>query len=399
MKCPKCHSKLREAAKFCSNCGKDLGGTKEKGILSKRWLRFTFIGACLFIIMVGIAYLITNNLSKSSIIDAVDDNADVNEVENEEFDELMDRFPIYEELVSKDEIQSFVDDFYEREDPDNTRTDLAHLRSYLAESIEEEYGERNLRAYDKGLFIDDNLSLEDKEQVLMRLRDEQEAQSIKIIADPVNHPQNELEQENRYRAIDELDSRDALISEDTFFVDTEGFIEDNTGGLNLGYPLFGTYFDESDEYFREVEFVVYHYVDEDVPLEAEAVVEFFEKTTDLDVQINGNHIYDYIMNDINEDMLDESFLKERIDYVKGRDDYNENYLLLKDSIYAFSIDVPLDIVVDVPPRQFPLDGDMRQMFEEQIKNESVIVTINGKDFIVDIAGSNVNETYINPEVR
>lgn len=319
--------------------------------------------------------------------------------DEEEINALTDGFPFYDELVSKDEMQSFVDDFYEKEDPDNSRSDLARLRSDLAESIENEYGYRNLEAYEEGLYIDDGMSVEDKGQVLMNLRDEQEAQSVKVIVDPVDHPQNELEKENRYRAIDELDNHDAFIGEDTFFVDTEGFIESSNGGLNLGYPLFGSYFDESDEYMRSVEFVVYHYIEEDVPLEAEALLEFFEKIPEIDVQINGNDIHEYVMNEIGEESFDLDELKEQVNYVKEMDDYNENYFLLKDSIFPLSIYIPLDIVVDVPTRQFPVEGEMRQMFEQQIEDESVVLTINGEDFIVDIAGPNVNETYINPEVK
>lgn len=400
MRCQKCHTKLKESAKFCHSCGSDVKDTKEKGNSNKRWLTFTFLGAFLITIIGGTTFLIIKDLSKDTTVNTIDENNEnINETADEDTEELMGEFSFYEGLISKDEMQNFVDDFYEKEDPDNTRTDLANLRSTLDESIEEKYGERNLDAYNKGLFIDEDMSLEDKKQVLINLREIQDAQSAKVIINPVDQPQNELENENRYRAIDELDNHDAFIGEDTFFVDTDGFIDSNSGGLNLGYPLFGSYFDESDEYLRSVEFVVYHYVDEDIPLEAESMLEFFEKITEIDVQINGNDVYDYVMSEINEDRLDLEELEEQIEYFNDNIDYDENYFLLKDSIYALSIDVPLDIIVDVPPRQFPIDGEMRQIFGEQIEDGSVVVTINGQEFTVNIAGPSVNETYINPEVK
>lgn len=371
MNCKKCQTELKDAAIFCHHCGSKVKNENEE-LVKGKGPKIALLGVIVAVVLGAIVFYIMSSIKDDS-------------------DELLERYPFYEELISKEEMTEFVQDFYEEtEDP---------YPAEITNTIYEEFGDRNGTAFRKGLYIDPDMSLADKEQVLMSLRDETEGWSTKIVTNPIEHPYNEVEEENRYRAINELDSHDIYVNEDNFFVDTEGFIGAPEGGLNLGYPIFDMYFYDGMNYLREVEFAIYHYVEEDIPLEAEAIHEFLEKLFEVEVQINGYDIQEYLYNEINQEMLSLTAIKEQVEDLKERDEYNESYYLLKDSLYTISVNLPLDVVVDVPQRQFPTEGEMIQFFEHEIEDGNITISINGKEFTFGLTGLDYESIYIKPEVK
>src|SRR5699024_5970003 len=207
--CKKCQTELKDAAIFCHHCGSKVKNENEE-LVKGKGPKIALLGVIVAVVLGAIVFYIMSSIKDDS-------------------DELLERYPFYEELISKEEMTEFVQDFYEEtEDP---------YPAEITNTIYEEFGDRNGTAFRKGLYIDPDMSLADKEQVLMSLRDETEGWSTKIVTNPIEHPYNEVEEENRYRAINELDSHDIYVNEDNFFVDTEGFIGAPEGGLNLGYPI------------------------------------------------------------------------------------------------------------------------------------------------------------------
>lgn len=63
------------------------------------------------------------------------------------------------------------------------------------------------------------------------------------------------------------------------------------------------------------------------------------------------------------------------------------------------MNIPLDILVDVLKRQFPLDGEMHEVFSNDIDDDGINITINDEEFVFELAGDNINSAYINPEIR
>lgn len=395
--CNKCDNKLDIGVKFCPNCGVAVDNEEKQPTLSKVE-RKDFKGkvavisvAILFVLGVSIYYII--NQSSSPKVTEGNEIEEMNQQKQEE-EFLIDRFPFYEELAAKDEIQQLVDTFYE----ENSEP----FHNDLVKKIEQEYGSRSSLMFENGLFIEEEMSLEDKEQILLHLRDETEGMSAKIITNPIDYPDNRIEEENRYRSLSEMEIiDDRYTGEDELIVDTEGFIAANDGGLNLGYPIIDTHFYDGQNYMREIEFAIHHYVEEDIPLNATALTQHYEKLLDkFNVQINGNDIREYLYDDIDEEVLEnmEEYLEEQIEYRTEDDGYNENYYLLKNSILTIHIYLPLDVLVDVPARQFPIDGEIHELFSHEIENENIIISINGEDYPIQLAGDDIFTTSINPEV-
>lgn len=98
-------------------------------------------------------------------------------------------------------------------------------------------------------------------------------------------------------------------------------------------------------------------------------------------------------------MLSLTAIKEQVEDLKERDEYNESYYLLKDSLYTISVNLPLDVVVDVPQRQFPTEGEMIQFFEHEIEDGNITISINGKEFTFGLTGLDYESIYIKPEVK
>src|SRR5699024_4046553 len=193
-------------------------------------------------------------------------------------------------------------------------------------------------------FIDEEMSLFDKEQVLLQLGAENDSISAKIVTNPTDYTKKYVEEENRFRSLMELDIIESIYTgEDELIVDTEGFLEASSDGVNLGYPILDSYFYDGDTYIREIDFAIHHYVEEDIPYEVEPIVEHYEKLFEgMDVQINGYDLREFLFKEIDREAYENrhAYIEEEIELMK--EEGNENkYYLLKDSIITVHLNLPL----------------------------------------------------------
>lgn len=341
--------------------------------------RFTF----LVVFLVGVLLLVACGDQKTSGTE----NKDRDTKEDEE-QILKEKFPFYEDLPPKDELEEVVQGYYD-EDPEVSLPTIN-------ENLSDEYGSINETAFSAGLLMDDEMSMQDKEQILIALGDKPEEEPIKMIINPVDHPNNNLEEENRHKYIQELEIiDDRFYGAEQLFVDTEGFIND--AGFNLGYPLIDSYFYDSDEFIRGVDLAIYHYIDEDIPLEVDEVTGFLDRMiNNFDVRINGHDLTEYLLDELEGELTDDptAFAEEYVEEMK--EESGENFLLREGSLFSIEIRLPLDLLVDVPPRQFPTDGEVHELFD--LENEDIVIAIHGVEYSFGVDDEEISSTSINPEV-
>lgn len=266
--CGNCGEGLKGKNNFCHHCGEPVENGAKKPFYKKSGVIIS-LAAGMITLCIGVLLFFNLNSSNDNL-DAVANNDENGSNDTEEKLTLEERFPFVDDLLTWDEMAEVVQEIKNENEGIEDRE--------IAEKIEEEYGKYNERAFSSGFIIDDEMSEEDKEEVLLEMVTEGSATKI------VNPIDNEFgnKEENRYKKIDEL-----LAGTHNYVEDTEGFYDFN--GIQLGYP--SVIMDELYVFLHDDDDVPY--VDLDIQMlfdkdvRAKDLGKLYKKLDEIDV--NGNN--------------------------------------------------------------------------------------------------------------
>ncbi|HLQ71660.1 MAG TPA: hypothetical protein VK142_07640 [Bacillota bacterium] len=335
------------------------------------------------LILIGVILIFVysnDDVKNSSEAESTNDKQEEMEAKIEK--EFQEKFPFYDELLTKEEMEEVVSG-YKENNPEITDSEIK-------EKLEMEHGEINKYAYQTALLIDKDMDMFDREQILAELNEEI---PVKSISNPIASGDADIEEKNRFQTLDELSH--LIFEDESFYADTNGFITNN--GLNLGYPVLDGWFEPSDEHLRSVSLQLHYLVDEDVPLED--YEDFYYKlTNNFDVSINGHDLTE-TYEDIFIDGLKENPKEVSKEIMMEYKEQGKNYIATRNTIIQLDMEIPLEMLVDVPQRQFPTDGYIPEFFPLTTQSPGVVVNINGEEFTLEFEYDDHNPVTINPEIR
>src|SRR5699024_8087965 len=244
----------------------------------------------------------------------------------------------------------------------------------IRNKIEEDYGIINSQAYERGLLIDEDMSVTDKHQVMMELS-HTPMKSVKNIRNGVQFAY-EKSDKNELKKIKDLFSG----LEDMYVEDTEGFY--GIEGVNIGYVGIENY-GESD---ADISF----YVLLDSSFEYKDIDKFAKKLDKL--KVNGESVAEnmretygiwipYVTEGDKEVGI--NTVEEKIEYVI------ENY-----GKYEMKKNAVLKIETRIPLKSL----GMEESSLGENGEDTINIDINGEEFELK-KDESIGEGYINPEIK
>lgn len=183
----------------------------------------------------------------------------------------LEKFDIKGEALLRGEMKEVIEG-YRDEHKDLDEWDIASL-------LAEEYGSPNDVMYLNGVLIEEEMSQEEMDSIVMRLPNDvifPLSMPRRIITNPIDETQEIKPEDHSLRFLkdDEFMEEDfeALESGPRFYLDTEGF--ENISGLNIGYPMI--YYSPDDEHMVSVR--IHVAIEKDIEAKA-----FIEKLDKIDV--------------------------------------------------------------------------------------------------------------------